>query len=75
MSSRELEQQLEHLERLFDEIVASLDDPDTPDNELRDQIRTVVEKPIRSTEIEYVPPEGAWSRKRPSTAVSHPDPV
>ena len=44
MSTRELEQQLEHLERLFDEIVASLDDPGIPDSELRDQIRAVVEK-------------------------------
>ena len=44
MSTRELEQQLEHLERQFEEIVASLDDPDIPDSELRDQIRAVVEK-------------------------------
>ncbi len=44
MSRRELELQLEHLERLFDEIVALLDDPDISDSELRDQIRAVVEE-------------------------------
>ncbi len=44
MSRRELELQLEHLEGLFDEIVALLDDPDISDSELRDQIRAVVEE-------------------------------
>ena len=44
MSTRELEQQLEHLEELFNEIVTLLDDPDIHDDELREQIRAVVEE-------------------------------
>ncbi len=44
MSSRELELQVEHLEELLDEIVALLDDPDIADDELREQIRAVVEE-------------------------------
>jgi len=44
ISSRELELQVEHLEELLDEIVALLDDPDISDDELREQIRAVVEE-------------------------------
>lgn len=44
MSSRELELQVEHLEELLDEIVALLDHPDISDDELREQIRAVVEE-------------------------------
>ena len=44
MSTRELELQLEHLEELVDEIVALLDDPDISDDDLREQIRAVVEE-------------------------------
>jgi hypothetical protein len=44
MTRNELELQLEHLEELFDEIVALLDDPEISDDELREQIRAVVEE-------------------------------
>lgn len=44
MTRHGLELQLEHLEKLLDEIMALLDDPDISDGELRDQIRAVVEE-------------------------------
>lgn len=44
MSTRELELQLERLEELFDEIDALLNDPEISDDELREQIRAVVEE-------------------------------
>ncbi len=44
MSTRELELELECLEGLLDEIIALLDDPDTSDDDLREQIRAVVEE-------------------------------
>ena len=45
MTYRELKRQLAHLEDLFAEIVAVLDDPDISDDELRDHIWAVVEDP------------------------------
>lgn len=44
MSTRDLELQLEHLEELFEEIVALLDDPDISDGELREQVRGLLEE-------------------------------
>lgn len=44
MRDSELELHANHLEDLLDEIVALLDDPDISDNELREQIRAVVEE-------------------------------
>jgi len=44
VSTRELELQLERLEELFDEIDALLNDPEISDDELREQIRAVVEE-------------------------------
>jgi hypothetical protein len=43
MTSYELELQLAHLEDLFDEIVALVNDPDISDRDLCEQLRALVE--------------------------------
>ncbi len=50
MTSRELELHLEHLEALLDEITALVDDPEIPDDELRDHIRTVLQEDVDDDE-------------------------
>jgi hypothetical protein len=44
MARNELELQLERFEELLDEIMALLDDPDISDDELREEIRAVLEE-------------------------------